>query len=91
MIVGVPWLTAARLLGDYGKPKMIVSGNGTELTSMAILRWAQEHRVEWHYIAPGKPHLGLDKDTLLRRAVQRTGTIVATPILSGLHHRYAQI
>ena len=34
---------------------MIVSDNGTELTSMAILRWSQEQRVEWHYIAPGKP------------------------------------
>jgi putative transposase len=36
---------------------MCVSDNGTELTGMAILRWAQEARVEWHYIAPGKPQL----------------------------------
>ena len=28
---------------------------GTELTSMAILRWTKERRVEWHYTAPGKP------------------------------------
>jgi putative transposase len=28
---------------------------GTELTSNAILRWAHESRVGWHYIAPGKP------------------------------------
>ena len=28
---------------------------GTELTSNAILRWCSEHRIEWHYIAPGKP------------------------------------
>jgi len=34
---------------------MIVSDNGTELTSMAILGWAHEARVEWRYIAPGKP------------------------------------
>ena len=34
---------------------MIVSDNGTELTSNAILAWQQEHGVEWHYIAPGKP------------------------------------
>src|SRR5258708_40137286 len=27
---------------------------GTELNSMAILRWTQERRVEWHNIAPGK-------------------------------------
>ena len=34
---------------------MCVSDNGAELTSMAIVRWRQESRVEWHYIAPGKP------------------------------------
>jgi putative transposase len=38
-----------------GRPAMCVSDNGTELTSRAILRWSQEMRVEWHYIAPGKP------------------------------------
>lgn len=27
---------------------------GTEFTSRAILRWASENRVEWHYIDPGK-------------------------------------
>lgn len=36
-------------------PHMVVSDNGTELTSSAILRWSQERQVEWHYIAPGKP------------------------------------
>ena len=34
---------------------MIVSDNGTEFTSNAILSWAAEHQVDWHYIAPGKP------------------------------------
>ena len=38
-----------------GKPRMIVSDNGTEFTSNAVLRWSKEHQVEWHYIAPGKP------------------------------------
>jgi putative transposase len=38
-----------------GRPVTIVSDNGTELTSMAILRWSQETSVDWHYIAPGKP------------------------------------
>ena len=28
---------------------------GTELTSNAILTWQQDRKVEWHYIAPGKP------------------------------------
>ena len=43
------------LLTARGRPAMIVSDNGTELTSMAMLRWSQERQVEWHYIAPGKP------------------------------------
>jgi putative transposase len=43
------------LTGQRGKPVLVVSDNGTELTSSAILRWSQEHRVGWHYIAPGKP------------------------------------
>ena len=34
---------------------MIVSDNGTELTSNAILQWQEERQVEWHYIQPGKP------------------------------------
>ena len=33
----------------------MVSDNGTELTSNAILKWADDTRVGWHYIAPGKP------------------------------------
>ena len=43
------------LVGRRGKPAMIVSDNGTEFTSNAILGWAKDHGVEWHYIAPGKP------------------------------------
>ena len=34
---------------------MIVSDNGTELTSLAILHWSEVRHVEWHYFAPGKP------------------------------------
>ena len=36
------------------RPDTIVS-YGTELTSNAILSWADETGVGWHYIAPGKP------------------------------------
>ena len=38
-----------------GGPATIVSDNGTEFTSNAILAWADETGVGWHYIAPGKP------------------------------------
>ncbi len=38
-----------------GKPLTVVSDNGTELTSTAILAWSQEHGGGWRYIAPSKP------------------------------------
>lgn len=43
------------LVARYGKPLCIVSDNGTELTSRAVLLWSQENGIEWHYITPGKP------------------------------------
>lgn len=43
------------VLARRGRPEAVVSDNGTELTSMAILQWSEERRVDWHYIAPGKP------------------------------------
>ena len=43
------------LMARRGKPGMIVSDNGTELTSNAILAWSKDHGIDWHYIAPGKP------------------------------------
>lgn len=44
-----------QLLVQRGVPRMIVSDNGSELTSNAILAWADKSQVGWHYIAPGKP------------------------------------
>jgi transposase InsO family protein len=43
------------IVATRGKPAMIVSDNGTELTSNAILTWSADMKVEWHYIMPGKP------------------------------------
>lgn len=34
---------------------MVVSDSGTELTSNAILTFAAERGLDWHYIALGKP------------------------------------
>src|SRR4051812_37843418 len=71
-----------RLMIERGKPKMVVSDNGSELTSNAILTWADRSHVEWHYIAPGKPTQnafiesfnGRLRDELLERdAVHVTG------------------
>jgi len=69
-----------RLRGERGKPKTIVSDNGTELTSNAILRWADDHKIAWHYIAPGKPvqnafaesFIGRLRDELLNETLFRS-------------------
>ena len=43
------------VIARRGRPRTVVSDNGTEFTSMAILRWSQDRQIDWHYIAPGKP------------------------------------
>jgi Integrase core domain len=43
------------------------------------------------YYNQTRTHLSLNKDAPLHRPVQRYGPIAATPILSGLHHRYARV
>ena len=43
------------------------------------------------YYNESRTHLALEKDAPLRRAIQRCGAIITTPILSGLHHRYVRI
>jgi putative transposase len=43
------------IIQHRGRPEKIVSDNGTELTSNAILAWTDRTGVGWHYITPGKP------------------------------------
>jgi len=43
------------IIARRGMPRTIVSDNGTELTSIAVLKWCQDTGIGWHYIAPGKP------------------------------------
>jgi putative transposase len=49
------WTAASSWSTKCACPAMIVSDNGTELTSHAILRWRHEQAVLWHNIAPSKP------------------------------------
>ncbi len=44
-----------RLLDLHGKPEVIVCDNGTEYTSMAMFKWAQDSGVDLRFIQPGKP------------------------------------
>ena len=43
------------IIAQRGRPDTIVSDNGTEYTSNAILGWTDDTGVGWHDIAPGKP------------------------------------
>jgi transposase InsO family protein len=55
---------------------MIVSDHGTEFISNAMLGWASENQIAWHFIAPGKP---MQNDICgrfngrMRRALERDG------------------
>jgi len=37
-------------------PDTIMSDNGPEFQSKAVIRWIARNRVNWHYIQPGKPN-----------------------------------
>lgn len=43
------------IIAARGRPLTMVSDNGAELTSTAVLRWCQRRGVERHHVAPGKP------------------------------------
>jgi putative transposase len=36
------------IIEERAKPKIIVSDNGSEFTSNAILQWTDGTKVEWH-------------------------------------------
>ena len=64
------------------------------LDRMLIFGESHLRRVLASYMAyynQARTHLALQKDAPLHRAVQRSGVIVAIPILVGLHHQYARI
>jgi len=55
----LPGLRVVRVLEDVarerGYPQAIQVDNGPEFVSRVVDQWAFEHRVELHFIAPGKP------------------------------------
>ena len=70
------------LVAERGAPRMIVSDNGTELTSNAVLAWSGDAGVEWHYIAPGKPTQNGFVESFngrMRRAAQRDAVLHGPP------------
>lgn len=55
------------MIAIRGRPKTCVSDNGTELTGMAILQWSKMMRIDWHYIAPGKPQQNAFAESFIGR------------------------
>ena len=84
---GSPWQNgyAERLIGTVRREcldRMLIFGEshlGRILSTYAA------------YYNQTRTHLALQKDAPLHRAVQRSGVIVAIPILAGLHHKYVRI
>jgi len=77
------------------RPALIVSDNGPELTSMAILEWSQANVIGWHYIDLGKPQQnafvesfnGKLRDELLNETLF-TSLIHARAVLAAWKHDY---
>jgi putative transposase len=87
------------LVAERGRPQTIVSDNGTELTSRAILEWQETRGTGWHYIAPGKPMqdgfaeslIGRFRDECLNehlfRSLPAAGRLVEEWRIDSNHHR----
>jgi len=84
---GSPWQNsyAERLIGTVRREcldRMLIFGE-PHLRQVLSLYAAYYNQM--------RTHLALGKDAPLGRAVERSGVIVAIPILSGLHHQYVRI
>jgi putative transposase len=55
------------LVARRGTPATIVSDNGPEFTSRAILAWTNRAGLDWHYIAPGKPQQNAFVESFISR------------------------
>lgn len=76
---------AQRLIGTLGREcldQMVIFGE-THLRRILSTYAA--------YFNQARTHLALQKDAPLYRAIQRSGAIVAIPILAALHHQYVRI
>jgi transposase InsO family protein len=84
---GLPWQNgcAERLIGTLRREC---------LDRMLIFGESHLRRVLASYTAyynQSRTHLALQKDAPLHRTIQRSGVIVAIPILAGLHHQYVRM
>jgi Integrase core domain len=84
---GSPWQNgyAERLIGTLRRQcldQMVICGE-THLRRILSAYAA--------YYNQARTHLALQKDAPFHRALQRSGGVVAIPVLAGLHHQYVRI
>ena len=99
IVEAFPWDTAPRYLirdndGAYGQAYLIGTLRRDCLDH--VLMFGERHlrrilTLYSVYYNETRTHLGLGKDAPQPRPIQRCGTLLATPILSGLHNRYSRI
>jgi hypothetical protein len=68
---------------ERGKPRMVVSDNGTELTSNAILTWVDQSRVGWHCVSRRASHAECVHRELQWPATGRTAMPTPIPFVVG--------
>jgi transposase InsO family protein len=91
---GSPWQNgiAERFVGTLRREcldHMLIFGEAHLRQVLSF--YAEYYNFYAEYYNEVRTHLGLGKDAPLSREVQRSGDLVAIPILSGLHHRYVRI
>ena len=84
---GSPWQNGyvERLIGTVRREcldRVLVCGEAH------LRRILSAYAVYYNHV---RTHLALDKNVPLGRAIQRSGRIVAVPVLGGLHHHYVRI
>ena len=84
---GSPWQNgyAERLIGTVRREcldRLLIFGEAH------LRRVLASYAVYYNQV---RTHLALQKDAPLHRPVQRSGAVVAIPILAGLHHQYVRM
>ena len=76
-----------------GLPERLIGRSSREcLDQILVSRGASEtDPLHLRGILQSSPHLALQKDAPINRAVQRFGRIIALLVLAGMHHQYIRI
>ena len=88
-VMDTPGLVCAPQRTQVGHPHPV---KHRQVHGQATWTWLRRKvRQVWDGARTSRPWIWLAKDAPTQRTVQRSGSIVTMPILSGLHHRYARI